>query len=138
MLSRSFNTDLINWLVNHPDIRPHVGMPEAGELDMHEAVMRPENIFLLGEHGGFSLIWSAPETYEIHTFITKDGRGLWAFRAVKAMLLFAKEHGAKRVWTKVAVGARNVEIYTLKAGLKPTGEIIETFGLPYAVYLKDF
>lgn len=124
-------------MVNHPAVRPFVGAADAGALDVSPLVDRPENLFPFGEHGGFALIWTAPHTREVHTFILPEGRGKWARDAAQEMLGIAAEHGTRSLWTKINPEHPNVRIYAVRAGMKPTGEVIETFGSPYAVFSME-
>lgn len=123
----------INAVVNHPAVRPFVGAPDAGDLDL-SALIRPENIFPFGEHGGFALIWTAPHAREVHTFILPEGRGRWARDAAREGIGIAAERGTALLWTKVPPDQPNVKIYAVGMGMRPTGEEIDTLGKPYAVY----
>lgn len=133
MLDRSYDVEHINAVVNHPDVRPFVG-PGDDTLDLAPLVVRPENWFLMGKHGGFGLIWSAPRIHEIHTFILPEGRGRWAKDAAQELIAFARKNDDIMVWTKVAPDQKNVELFTRSAGLKPTETDVETFGVPYKTY----
>ena len=134
MLERTADVDRINEVVNHPTVRPAVGLPELGDVDMSPLASAPEHWFLMGEHGGFMLGWSAPEVREIHTFILPEGRGKWAAQARDEMLAYAREHGTKLLWTKIAFDARHVEHFARQGGMQLTEEVIETFGVPYRIY----
>jgi len=136
-LNRTQDAGAVNALVNHPDVRPYVGLPDAGDLDLTEAVARPEHWFLLGEHGGFALLWSAPTVHEVHTFILKSGRGAWADKARAAMIDFAKENGAKMLWTRMPPKSPHVERFARQGGMQPTGEVVETFGVPHRIMMME-
>jgi len=137
LLSRTQDADWINRIVNHSDVRPFVGAPEAGALDFSEIATHPEHWFLLGAHGGFALIWTAPKTHEVHTFILKSGRGAWGNAARNEGIEFARRHGAKILWTKVPPQARHVERFARQGGMKPTGDVIETFGIPHRIFSME-
>jgi hypothetical protein len=134
MLERTQDVDRINEVVNHPSVRPSIGAPEIGKVDVSALVTAPEHWFLIGEHGGFMLGWSAPEVREIHTFILPEGRGKWAAQARDEMLTYAREHGTKLLWTKIEVDARHVEHFARQGGMQLTEEVIETLGVPYRIY----
>ena len=134
MLERTQDVGRINEVVNHPTVRPAVGLPELGEVDMSPLVDAPEHWFLMGKHGGFMLGWSAPEVREIHTFILPEGRGKWAAQARDEMLAYAREHGTKLLWTKIEVNARHVAQFARRGGMQLTEEVIETLGVPYRIY----
>jgi hypothetical protein len=137
MLERCFDVERINAVVNDPAVRPHVGAPEAGDLDVSELIARPEHWFLMGDHGGFMLGWSAPETREVHTFVLPEGRGKWADAARTAMLDYAQSHGTKMLWTKIAENDRHVIRYARQGGMQFTGDVLETFGKPYRIYRME-
>ena len=128
--------DIVNWAVNHPDVRPFVG--PGGELDLTEAVSRPENWFLMGQFGGFGLIWTAPGAHEVHTFVTKGGRGKWARDKAVETIAYAKAGGDRMLWTKIPDDQPNVRAFAQEMGMEPAGFEIETFGKPYAVYKMEF
>lgn len=133
LLARTFDAVAVNAVANHPEVRPFIGHTEAGDLDLSELVRRPENIFLIGEHGGFALIWSAPRIHEVHTFIVKSGRGEWAREAAAEMLEFMTSY-AERLWTRIHSAQVNVIRFAEEMGMRPTGMTIETFGEPHGVY----
>lgn len=137
MLERSYDADRINVIVNDPAVRPFVGPLDFGEIDLAEAVARPEHWFLIGEHGGFSLIWSAPNTHEIHTFILPSGRGKWAVKAAESMIAFARENGDTMLWTKIPPKWKHVGSYARLMGMKPTDMVVATFGEPYEIYKME-
>jgi len=137
MLERCFDADRINAVVNDPAVRPHVGAPDAGDLDVSELIARPEHWFLMGDHGGFMLGWSAPETREVHTFILPEGRGKWADAARTAMIDYARSNGTQRLWTKIAENDRHVIRYARHGGMQFTGDVLETFGKPYRIYRME-
>lgn len=123
MMRRTFDAGRINYLVNHPTIRPHIGGDGESNLDLSDAVADPANVFLDGEHGGFAFTWSAPGVFEVHTFILKDGRGAWARSFARdAREAMADIYGAKHLWTRVHPDAAHVRKFTLDAGLVPAGQ----------------
>lgn len=137
MITRSFDGDRLNELVNDLSIRPYVG--GEGPLDLSEAAENEINYFLLGDHGGFFCNWTAPETYEVHTFILPSGRGAWGFSFAKAGRDYMAGIGASHLWTRVAKTDRHTRIFTLRAGFRPCGEQFLDFGQgPIAYELFDW
>lgn len=122
MLQRCFDADRINALVNDPSIRPHIGGDGESWIDLTAAVADDQNVFLLGGHGGFSFTWSAPGTYEVHTFILPSGRGEQALQLALLARGWMAEHFADHLWTRVHPEAANVRAFTLKAGFHPAGK----------------
>ncbi len=124
----------INAVVNDPSVRPFIGEPDAGEIDFAPAVAVPANLFPFGEHGGFALIWTAPFTYEVHTFILASGRGAWARRAAKAGIDLAKRAGARLLWTRVPrFDWPHIRLFATGMGMTPTGECAPFHGVEYDV-----
>lgn len=123
MICRDANR--INWFANHPEIRPFIG--GTGELDL-TAITKAPNVALFGEHGGFCLSWTAPDTYEIHTLILPEGRGRWAFDWANRSIEYMRSIGAQHLWTRVHPDARHTMIFTRKMGLRPCGEIETDLG----------
>lgn len=136
-ITRTQDADFINEVVNHPDVRPYVGAADAGYLDLSELADRPEHWFLMGEHGGFLLAWTAPNIYEVHTFIKKSGRGVWGAQARTEGIDFARRHGARMLWTRIPPKAPHVERFARQGGMQPTGEVIETFGVPHRILMME-
>ena len=127
----------INAVVNDPAVRPFVGAPDAGPIDVAPLVDCDLNLFPFGEHGGFALLWSAPGAREVHTFILPTGRGQWARDAAQEMIAMAGESGTAMLWTRIPADQPHVRSYAMRAGMKPTGETLDTFGKPYAVYSME-
>lgn len=111
-------------MINHPAVRPFVGAPDGGDLDI-SPLLKPENLFPFGEHGGFALLWTAPFTREVHTFILPGGRGKWAREAAAEGIAMAREHGTAVLWTKIPPASPHVQAYAAGMGMKPTGETLE-------------
>lgn len=83
ILDRDFTAKRINEIINHPEVRPWVAESEKGVLDMTKNIENKNNILLLGEYGGCFFIKIAAGVYEVHTQVLPEGRGDWAFNAVK-------------------------------------------------------
>jgi hypothetical protein len=132
MLMRSFDVAAINVVVNAPEVRPFVG-GGTDALDLTDAVARPENMFLMGEHGGFAMTWSAPRVYEVHTFILLQGRGEWARQAAKDAIHIMQEYATK-LWTKILADQHNVVRFAQGMGMNATDMQVATLGLSYDVY----
>lgn len=137
MLHRCFDANLINLAANHPDVRPFLGSDSLGDLDFEEAVGDRNNIFLMGEHGGFVMAWSAPGVYEIHVMILPEGRGKWAAQVRKITIDYARSIDAKMLWARIAPSAKYVALFARRGGMQPTGEMLYTLGHAYDVYKME-
>lgn len=133
-MMRTFDADRMNYLINHPAIRPFIGGDPDVELDFTGPIANDENVFLDGEHGGFACIWTAPGTYEIHTFVLPEGRGEWALKFAEWGKQFLADLGAKHLWTCVHPDAANVRSFTLKMGFEPAGRHRVDFGQGPVLY----
>lgn len=118
---RSDNPEHANWLVNHPGIRPFIGGDGKSFVDLTAAVLNNDNYLLLGDHGGFMLTWTAPGTFEVHTFILPEGRGRAALELASEAREYMVSQGMQHLWTRVPIGARNVRRFTMAMGLVPCG-----------------
>jgi hypothetical protein len=131
---RIHDADRLNYLVNHPDIRPFVGGDITQPLDLSSAVADEANIFLDGEHGAFCCSWTGPGDYEVHTLILPSGRGQWAYSFARAGRAEMVRLGAKHLWTCVHPDAVNVKFFTLRAGFRPAGQRIRDLGAGPVTY----
>lgn len=139
MIERTFDAGRLNELVNHETIRPHVGGDPETYIDLTAAVADQANHFLVGEHGGLACSWSAPKTYEIHTFVLPEGRGPWARDFARAGRDYMEEIGATHLWTRVHPDAAHVRRFTLQAGFEPAGtHTIDLGAGPVAYDLFDW
>jgi len=136
ILSLSRDVAAINAAVNHPAVRPFVG-PGDDYADLTSIVERPENLFPLGDFGGFSFVWTAPRCREVHTFILPEGRGAWARQAAREGIALARENGTRTLWTRVPPDGPHVRAYAVGMGMSPTGEAIDTFGQPWEILSMD-
>lgn len=137
LLHLTKDAEAVNAVVNHPAVRPSCGLVELGELDFSEVLSRPENLCLMGEHGGFLLLWSAPRVRELHVFLLPEGRGQWGFNACPEVVDHARAHGAQMLWARIDPAKRHLAMFSRIGGMKPTGEKIETFGVVYDVYCME-
>lgn len=140
LLHRSFDAVAVNAFVNHPDIRPHIGGDITQPVDLSGSVASDKNIFLLGAQGGFMLIWTSPDAYEVHTFILPEGRGRWAAQAARNGIGMMKyKFGARQIWTRVAEGRDNVIGFTRAAGMEPAGSAVWDIGSgPQTFHIYDW
>lgn len=77
MLTRSFDADRINEILNDPTVRPDVADLSEGQMDISASVKNENNVLLLGEHGGCMFFQILPGIFEVHTVTNLMGRGRW-------------------------------------------------------------
>lgn len=84
-VERTFSASEINAVVNHPDVRPFVGRPSEGDIDLASIVADKRNIVLMAEGGGLVLHWHEPGVYEVHTQFVPEVRGKKVLTATRDM-----------------------------------------------------
>lgn len=72
---REFSSERINAVVNNPEVRPWVGLPQQGYIDLTPMVADLRNILLMAEGGGFFFHQQEPGIYEVHTQFVPEHRG---------------------------------------------------------------
>ena len=113
-LSRTFDATFLNRVVNHPEVRPWVGRPDAGEGDLTALVIDPANVTLVNQRGGFVYVRKAPGVFEVHTQFLPGGSATQAARESVAYMFDVI--GAEKLIT--AVPEDNLPAFglALKAG----------------------
>lgn len=123
MIARTFDADAVNALVNRPDVRPDLGFPELGELDVSALLADERNVCL---SNGAGLIWfayHAPGVFEAHIVCEPDYRGQPAMSMARAMLaMMFVEHGAVLIWCRPPVERRDVIMFAKTVGFMLNGE----------------
>lgn len=86
MIRRTFDATLLNEIANHPEVRPHIG--GAGVIDLTTIVGDPQNVAVMGEHGGWIYHGLQPGVYELHTLFLPEGRGRSFFAGAREVLRY--------------------------------------------------
>lgn len=134
LLVPTLDAERLNYLVNHPEIRPTSGGDGKSYIDLSAHVGEP-NHFLDGEHGGIFLQWCAPDVYEAHISILPEGRGAWAMQIAAEAIDYMTVHGAIHLWARVS--DRHTQLFTRKVGFTPRGARAFDFGggpVEYQIY----
>lgn len=104
-IHREYSAERLNTIVNHPEVRPWVGAPGMGPLDMTGLVANPNNILLMGEAGGLFFIQDGPGRYEVHTQFMPSGRGEHALTVTRnALFWMFTQTDCEEIITKVPDG----------------------------------
>ena len=53
------------------------------------------------------------------------------------MLNYARDNGTRVLWTKIPDELPHVERFARQGGMRPTNDVIETFGKPYRVFAME-
>lgn len=77
-ITREFQANRINAVLNHPEVRPWVADKDKGVVDISKQVSNQNNILLMGDHGGCFFSKLMEGFYEVHTQVLPEGRGQWA------------------------------------------------------------
>lgn len=109
---RDTDAGALNQLLNEPEVRPWVADAAEGVLDVSRQAADPNNVLLMGEHGGCMFFKLMPGIYELHTQVRPEGKGAWLkmFGAAAAHWMFTRTD-AYEVLTRIptshaaAVGA---------------------------------
>jgi hypothetical protein len=120
-VKRCTDTQRLNEIANHPDIRPTCGGDGKSYLDLAPFVANPLNRAMLWDHGAFLFQWSAPQTYEVHIMVEPEGRGRDAYRMAARGIDYICSQGAERLWARVAQNANALRHYTAQAGFAKCG-----------------
>lgn len=118
-VTRDFNARRINTILNDPAVRPWVADAAEGVIDLTKAVADERNYCLVGEHGACMLFFFGAGLYEVHTQITRAGRGEWAKAFVCAArdYMFTRTPGVEGV-TRVPRGHIGARALSLIAGFE--------------------
>jgi hypothetical protein len=115
-LERHYDAARINELANHPAIRPTCGGDGKSQIDLTAFVADPKNHAMVWDRGYLLAVWTGPQTYEIHVAVLPEGRGRDAYRMVAEFVAYMAEHGAERLWARVAEHSDGLRHYTAQAG----------------------
>lgn len=88
ILSRTFDPNDVNPILNHPSILPLITVPGVDTIDVTALITDPRNVFLLAPHaseiapcGCIAFCIQEPRLYEVHTNFLPEHRGRGALRA---------------------------------------------------------
>lgn len=85
-IGRERHAARINKVVNDPSIFDWVRGNHKGALDLAPVIANPNNILLMGQHGGILFVQLQPGLYEAHTQVMPEGRGKWTVAMTQAAL----------------------------------------------------
>ena len=89
MIRRTMDATFLCQVANLPDVRPTIGVPDAGPIELarfQEVLGDPRNLAYETEGGGWWLQQLEPGTYEIHTLAFPEARGAAFYKATEEML----------------------------------------------------
>lgn len=112
----------LNAIINDPAVRPFVGHPDAGPLDVGPLLDEPDTIALAIPYGAFVLTSIGEGALELHTMILPEGRGRNTVPAIQAACRYAFSSGCKVIATKTAHDNPAANLVARRAGFEPTGD----------------
>lgn len=120
MIRRHFTAHSVNTVVNDPSVYDYVRGALTGKLDMTPLVENPDNVLLMGEHGGVIFLKHSPGIYEAHSQVLPAGRGQWTLDTAWECLDWLFTHtDAVDVMTRVPKGNHAARGLALATGWKP-------------------
>lgn len=120
MIERTFDPVLLALYANHPEVRPHIGMVEAGPLEFSEWMANPANVCLAVRGGCFCFGQDEPGRFELHTFLTPEARGA---RVIPAFYAAARwmftQTPCVEIITRLPETNRPADLMARRAGFQP-------------------
>lgn len=116
MISRCFEADQVNELINAPEVRSTIG--GEGPLDATELLADARNICLMAQGGGALFRWTGPRVFEGHSFFRARGRD--AISLGCELLAQMSEH-ADLIWGLTPAGLRHVRWFNRQIGMRSLG-----------------
>jgi hypothetical protein len=119
IIERATSADRINAILNHPAVRPDVADLAAGRIDMTNKIVGTDNVCLVGRYGAFFCFKYFAGSYEVHTQILPEGRGVWAkeFAVAGAHYMFTATDCVE-ILTRVPEGHVAASVLTRSMGFK--------------------
>ena len=71
------DVEWMNSVLNHPAVRPYIGSPEKGALDIRKSVGDPNVYLVAGEHAFEIAVRLMTGVFEVHSNCLPSGRGEW-------------------------------------------------------------
>jgi hypothetical protein len=133
-LFRTFDVERLNALANHPEIRPTCGGDGKSFIDLTPFVNDRHNHALLWSNGYFLYLWTAPQTFEVHAVVLKEGRGLPAYRAASHSIEYMVAHGAERLWARIDPTHRALRHFAASNGFERCGQHVTDIGFGPVIY----
>lgn len=132
-------TDLLNAVVNDPDVLPHVA-PGYLELDMSPFFARPGNL-LFGDDDGVVLLAPAddnPGLYEMHNLMTTRKRGKDAVMLCRQAIDYAFTRcSASAIYGHVPRNNLPARVMARALGGRPSGTLTDTQGRSCILFVLE-
>jgi len=73
-VNRTFDTAAFERVVHHPEVKPYLSLGQEIP-NLAPYITDPRNYCYMNEFGGFLLVNSGPDEYDVHTAFLPEGRG---------------------------------------------------------------
>ncbi len=135
---RQINTNDLNYLVNHPGIRPTTGFPGDEPLSMSTVLFNPGNIgFWQDDIGGMLFCQEEAHLFECHFMFIPGSGGFLIKETARLMMdeMFTK-HGAHVIRGYPPRENREVRVIGVALGFRklPDQDFIDDLGRPCETY----
>lgn len=124
ILERTMDATFLNYVANHPDVRPWLGKDPGGATDSHldlQPFLDAGKGFalILPHYGAFLIETFGNGICELHTMFLPEKRGAPVFLAADAMLSYLfNETDCKVLFTQLPEGNRAAKAAALRVGFK--------------------
>jgi hypothetical protein len=116
-VARAYDAKFIDSVINHPQVRPYVGLPEGGVISLATLLRDRRNILLLGEGGGIFYHFIDDGIYEAHTQFLPENRGKYVVEFCLASVDWMfRNTEASELWTRVPHDNRPALALTIRCG----------------------
>lgn len=127
-MHRIFNPDILNDVINHPEIFPFVTVENMESVDMSVFFDSPDNICLMSEGGGFVCAYVDEGIYEIHSLFLPRYRGRYALKAAQEGIAYMFEIiGATKLIGYTPVENKAARRFNRLVGMKIKGLTVKQF-----------
>lgn len=119
MIERTHDATFLNQVINHPEVRPWMGEPDAGELDLGPLLTSGYAFGIVEpECGGFVVIYQGGEDYEIHTMFLPEKRGPIAMNAAREAVDYIFDiTDCERLYTQLPNGNGPAKFLAIRMGM---------------------
>ncbi len=128
MLTRTYDPEILNKIINDAAILPYVRAANEEYLDATEIISDHKNVCLMGPYGGFFCIYIGDGVYEGHTHFLPEGRGREAVAIGKEAIRFMFDVvGAKKIIGYTPLNNRPARMFNRFIGMKVIGVFPKQF-----------
>jgi hypothetical protein len=121
MITRTFDAQRLNVVLNHPEVFRWVSAPGVERFDFTSIAAEPRNVVLMNDHGGFVCVPQGEGVYEVHTQFLPEGRKGALRAAREATAYMFEQTDCVALSTYVPEGNKGAKRLTELMGFAHTG-----------------